>query len=469
MKKLYLLSIAILLSDAAVAQTMDAARTLGFVPDGAHNMVTGKITFGCGDGPSFAPNVKLRIEGGSGNTATFSNLSGDFSLYTAPAMGVTVVPELETGYFTFSPANHTFAAAPAGSVLAADFCLIPNGIHTDVQIDIVPLDQARPGSDAHYKLIYSNKGTQAISGRITLAYHAQGLNMLAAAPVAVPALPGIANWDFNALAPFESREISVTMNIGSASDTNEPLSLTAQIHTNSPDETPQDNIKSLQQPIVYAVVPNEKLVTQGEYITSGQLDEFLNYTIRFQNTGNYTVQNVVINDFVEPTLDVATLQTTTASHPYRATLKNDKLEIFFENINLPPASENESASHGFATFKIKPKTSVSIGDVIQNTAEIYFDFNAPIVTNTVTTTVMETLWRTPFKGVLFSIYPNPTAGLLHIESQTPIEFVAIFNPLGQNVLNTSHTVIDTTGWASGLYTIKAGTSEKMTVQKFLKL
>ena len=60
----------------------------------------------------------------------------------------------------------------------------------------------------------------------------------------------------------------------------------------------------------------------------------------------------------------------------------------FPNINLPDSNSNEPGSHGYVQFKIRAKNNIVIGDVLSNTANIYFDFNAPIITNTTNNAVI---------------------------------------------------------------------------------
>src|SRR5690606_12152357 len=52
------------------------------------------------------------------------------------------------------------------------------------------------------------------------------------------------------------------------------------------------------------------------------------------------------------------------------------------------SSVNEEGSNGFVAFKIKPKATLNIGDEITGVANIYFDYNLPITTNTVTTKIV---------------------------------------------------------------------------------
>jgi hypothetical protein len=58
----------------------------------------------------------------------------------------------------------------------------------------------------------------------------------------------------------------------------------------------------------------------------------------------------------------------------------------FNNILLPDSNTNEPASNGFIQFRISPKTGLALGSKVRNHAEIYFDFNPPIITNQTLTT-----------------------------------------------------------------------------------
>ena len=46
---------------------------------------------------------------------------------------------------------------------------------------------------------------------------------------------------------------------------------------------------------------------------------------------------------------------------------------------------NEPESHGYILYKIKPIEGIEIGDIVINDAFIFFDYNQPIHTNTVST------------------------------------------------------------------------------------
>lgn len=145
-----------------------------------------------------------------------------------------------------------------------------------------------------------------------------------------------------------------------------------------------------------AIDPNDKLVEpqrsdpmSNNYTT---IEEGLNYTIRFQNTGNDTAFTVRLVDTLTPSLDVETLSNVTSSHDFILNIYDGHvLEFLFENILLPDSTTNLIGSQGYISFNILPDTSIAEGTQVFNKAEIYFDFNKPIITNETINTFVETL------------------------------------------------------------------------------
>jgi len=145
------------------------------------------------------------------------------------------------------------------------------------------------------------------------------------------------------------------------------------------------------------VIPNRAFDTSAEYDQNYTLfEEQLEYTIRFQNTGNDTAFNVVLRDTLDKNLDWNTFKPVIASHPYETVLKNKEgaIEFSFRDILLPDSTTNEPLSHGFVTYKIAPKQGLPENTRIENTASIYFDFNPPIVTNTTQNVMVSELPKT---------------------------------------------------------------------------
>ncbi len=139
------------------------------------------------------------------------------------------------------------------------------------------------------------------------------------------------------------------------------------------------------QPITGSFDPNDKTGYPLGYGPEHRIEpgQSLEYRIRFQNTGTDTAFTVVVRDTLPATVDAAGIVPGAASHPYRFEMAGPGiLKFTFENILLPDSNRNEPASHGFIKFRIPQRPDVPPGTVIENRAAIYFDFNAPVLTNT---------------------------------------------------------------------------------------
>ena len=155
----------------------------------------------------------------------------------------------------------------------------------------------------------------------------------------------------------------------------------------------------------------------------------IEYTIRFQNTGTDTAFNVYILDEISPLLDPESLRMGASSHEYRASIDSNRtLDIRFDNIMLPDSNIDLAGSQGFVQFTIAPYPDLPLPSLIENRAGIYFDFNEPVITNTVFHTVDTGFVRgpssifsppTPLANITLS--PNPTPdGQVRVELRTNI-------------------------------------------------
>lgn len=186
----------------------------------------------------------------------------------------------------------------------------------------------------------------------------------------------------------------------------------------------------------------------NHYINKNQ---YLEYIIRFQNTGTDTAFNVHIVDELSQYLDPATLKMGASSHPYTWELHgNGVLKVSFDNIMLPDSNVNEAKSHGFIKFKIAQQANNSIGTSINNQAGIYFDFNPPVLTNMTTHLIAENfiiLSVDKTKGstaeqLTIRAYPNPFSEqtTLEVEGGNYQELeLTIYDIAGRNVLQYMST------------------------------
>jgi hypothetical protein len=161
--------------------------------------------------------------------------------------------------------------------------------------------------------------------------------------------------------------------------------------------TPQDFVDIDCRSNIGSFDPNDKTgyplgFSSNHYIAPNTP---LDYLIRFQNTGTDTAIFINILDTLSSSLDISTLQIEGASHPYTWELMPNTpahlnvLRFTFDPIYLPDSTVNEPASNGFIKYRVAQKKNLTNGTLIQNSASIYFDFNAPVKTNTTVHTVCD--------------------------------------------------------------------------------
>ena len=137
-----------------------------------------------------------------------------------------------------------------------------------------------------------------------------------------------------------------------------------------------------------------------------------------------------------------------------------------------PGTDNEPLSHGYITFKVKPIASIAIGNVISSKADIYFDYNAPIATNQVSTIVGSNLAIENVSFNDFKYYPNPVKNILSISNNYPINKIEVSSLLGQVLINKKtnelQTEINLVELPNGIYFVKILTENCEKTFKILK-
>lgn len=156
-------------------------------------------------------------------------------------------------------------------------------------------------------------------------------------------------------------------------------------------------------------------------------DVRLEYRIRFQNTGTDTAFKVVIVDTLSALLDPASLRLQAWSHPCELQILDDRrLIVDFPGILLPDSTTNEEASNGFVQFSIAQMPGNPLGEVIENRAAIYFDFNDPIITNEVFHTLgvdfiqdVSSVSQAPAPMSRLVVSPNPASEAFTVSMPDP--------------------------------------------------
>ena len=454
-----------------------------FTPVGTYYSVQGNTRFdidntNCDQNDPFYPNLKLKISDGSISSSIVSDASGHYKAFV-PKGTFTLTPIVENpNYFDISPSTISVTFPSQTSPSLNDFCISAKGTHQDLEITLLPLIPARPGFDALYKIVFKNKGTVTQSGSVVLTFNDAVLDYVSAAPVVTKQVTDKLTWDFAQLKPFETREITILLNLNSPMETpavniGERLSFNALITPITGDEKPIDNSFALRQNVVGSFDPNDKTCLEGDVITPELIGEYVHYLIRFENTGNYLAQNIVVRDLIDVSkFDISTLTPTKASHEFVTKIfGGNKVEFIFENINLP---FDDTTNDGYIAFKIKTLPTLVTGDSFTNEANIYFDYNFPILTNKATST-FRTLGRSDFAfGDYFAIYPTSVNDILNIRNKNDIELqsIAVYNLLGQLVVTwpNAKTIskIDVSFLTKGNYVLKINSDKGSASTKFIK-
>ncbi len=425
------------------------------------NSISGTVRFdllgdGCTVTDALVSGILLIATDNTTTNATFSQENGQFQIYTTQEGTVTtqVTSQLPTHYAA-NPASFQSNFTGFGNSDAVNFCIAPIAVINDLTVSFYPFINPRPGFMAGYRIVYKNTGTTQLNGSVSFTFDNSKLNFLNATETIASQTSNTLTFDFTGLNPFETKTIDLRFNVFTPPTTNigDVLISSATINPAAGDFTPEDNVFQYRQVVVGSYDPNDITCLEGDQVLIEDADNYLHYLIRFQNTGTADAINVRVDNILDDKLDWTTMQLESLSHSGQVTIRNgSEVSFVFNNINLPNSTNDEPNSHGFIAYKIKPKDNVVVGNIINETAAIYFDFNPPIVTNTTSTEFFETLSVVDFEVDKVSVYPNPTNGILNIVSNVSIETIDLFNHLGQLVLSVKDTSsIDVSSFSQGVY------------------
>ncbi|HEX8270638.1 MAG TPA: T9SS type A sorting domain-containing protein [Flavobacterium sp.] len=418
----------------------------------------------------------LRFEINNGSSGTFiADESGAFSM-ALPEGSYTITPIIENpSYFAVTPASVPIQFPSMSGNVTQDFCVIPTGTHPDLEVTLVPLTASVPGFDTQYLIIYRNKGNQLQSGTITMNFADEYLDFLESNPATEEA-GGTLIWGFINLYPSETREILVSFNINTPTDTppvqnDDELQFSVAITTEMTDETPEDNIMLYNDIVVGSFDPNDKVCLQGPVVSPSTAGDFVHYRIRFENTGTFAAQNIVVRDNIDPSrFDISSLIPLGGSHSFNTRINGNRAEFIFEGINLPFDDANND---GYVVFKIRTLPTLVAGNSFSNSAEIYFDYNLPVITDPAIAT-FQALANPEFDLARnITVYPNPARNTLTINSNgQDISSARIYNMLGQLILTTINhgptSTIDVSPLKSGHYFVEINTEDGISKSRFIK-
>ena len=450
-----------------------------FTPGGNYNTITGSMIFdannnGCDTNDLPQPNIKLNSNDGTNQGATFTNNTGNYNFYTQAGSFV-LTPNIENStWFNFSPATVTIPFANNNNnIVTQNFCISANGIHKDLEIAIAPIIPARPGFDAVYQIVYKNKGNQMLSQPygVNFFYNQNLMSFVSASVTPGATNVGAISWDYLNLKPFESKVIYVTMNINTPTATNpvnigDVLILTANILATG-DENNVDNLFQFNQTVVGSYDPNDITCVEGTTVSPSQIGNYLHYIINFENTGTYEAENIVVRVEINATdFDVNSLQMLATSNNAYVRVSGNIAEFIFENIML------DTGGHGNILLKIKSKNNLVSGDMVSKRADIFFDYNAPIDTGMANTIFQSLSIPNQEADSSISVYPNPSNGIINIESKSILKSIQLFDVQGRllqtKLQNDTKVNFDISDKSNGVYFVKITSENGIKIEKIIK-
>lgn len=368
---------------------------------------------------SIEPGGLFTISGSNGQFAR--NLtSGTYTIAQGPLTNeVPYCPATGSAVFTID--NNT----PTAYVTFANLSTLPH----DVSVQLTS-SAARPGFATQMWITVSNNSAFP-SGDVTmdLSFDPLLLDPSITGPLAL-----------GVLAPYADVVIPFTANVPADINLLGTVIIYAASITNTAGEPDLSNNSTvLDVTITGSYDPNDKV---GRANVSGSTTQFLldqdawiHYTVRFQNTGTDTAFTVVIRDEVEEDLDLLSLEILGASHPFTPSFGEARELVFtFPDILLPDSATDLAGSQGFVAFRMKPVAGLLPGSVIQNVANIYFDFNEPVSTEpSVLVAEMSTGTMAAGPGRV-RVFPNPVQSTLWVDAACPMRMAEVFSADGRLVL-----------------------------------
>ena len=450
------------------------------------NKMEGNVFFDSNKDGIFQPNTEYGISGEKirllpDSLITYSTFGGYFAFH--PEQGqYELLIDLTNNYIPTSPTSLN-AIVQNSNISGLNFGIWTNSPFDSISVDVTS-GFIRCFDTTSLWINLTNHGILPADGNIELKFN-DGFDYIESNIVPDNIQGNVISWDYYDLIPYEYRPIHILLgnpNIDSVSYEYCFEVNATRFVDNGPDYITTDiSCDSLR----CAYDPNDKTaIPLGEIQDNLSLiGDPIEYTIRFQNKGNDTAFIVIIRDTLDSLLDPSSFKLISHSHPLRVEISNENiLTFYFEEINLLWESINENSSQGFVKYRISSYAAIPDYSVIENAADIIFDFNPPIRTNTTKNIVVESFPSTSVESNYLEdpdvlIYPNPSVGDFMVDIQLNHKFldkeidVCIYDIIGNVILRQKYfdSRFQIRNLAQGIYILTIEINEHLVTKKLISL
>ena len=427
------------------------------------------------------PNSKVFIS--PGDIEAFTDANGAFVAYLADG-NYTISLDSSLAWNQTSPAS-TYALTVDKTIQTVycgnNFGCEPICIDPDLTV-MGGATAFRRGLINDFNLVVTNNGAFDANEVITLELTmTENIILQAQNWTAQSAASGMVTYthSFSGLAPLRDTVFALLDSVDVLSNLDDPVLINGKVSYQANECDTLNNTFSITDKVVGSIDPNDKLVfVEGKgYTPYADRNEKLIYKIRFQNIGNYAAQRVHIVDTLSDLLDWERVAIEGSSHDFTFTRSGNVLTWINNSIELPDSLSDPEGSQGFVSFSVYPKPTVSPFESITNKAAIQFDYNDPLITNTVETIILPR-GNFELESMTF-VYPNPSTSTINVlllddnGRRIQIHAVNLLSLTGQRIdqytCNHSIVFMDVSDLSPGVYLVQTiGENREMSTAQFVK-
>ncbi len=413
--------------------------------------------------PGDSPVAYQQVECQPSGIIAYSNAQGEYFFPENP--GNHTVQYIVTPLYSVNNGTGTYSVTLGNnSITGLDFPLQVDSLVRSPQVyTACPLPRCNTIVPFYTTLL--NRGTDTDSGEVRIHFDPAMVPVSTQPPASV--IGNTIVFGYSSLLPSQSRQFVANFQLPGPGSV---LQLSSEAHSIGVNGSIlAGDTLPLTIPVVCAFDPNDKRVfPEGDGPSHRvDMDQELQYLLRFQNTGNDTAFNILITDTLAGGLEPESVELISSSHDcWMQRANGNVLRFHFTNIQLPDSNVNEAESHGYVMFRCLGKTNNADPTTVSNRAAIYFDANPPVITNSTLSTFSNLstgLSSVVSGGLLLQVTPQPFRENCTIKVMDPkneavyryrIIDVSGKTVFGSGIFNGQEVVLQRNGLVSGLYLLE---------------